>query len=520
MINLGCRSVFTLLNSTLRIKDIVRIAKSNNQNAVALCDKDVMYGAMAFYRACKEEHIKAIYGLEVSAKMDDNSYNFVLYAKNNDGFKELLKLSTLVCSYENDLDINDLSSIKNCVIALISNEEMMYEVIKDKNENRIGEVLYNLKQYINKLSVAITNNDAGLLREYNTIVKKVAKKMSITTFALSRTFYENENDEDLYRILCGIDQQKTYDDKNLLFARNRYFRNDESIKAVYDEDDIKMSNMIASACNVDLNISKAQLPVFENKFNVDSCTYLRELCIAGLKKRLNNHADNKYLERLEYELEIINKMGFADYFLIVYDFIRYARSENIYVGPGRGSAAGSMVAYCLGITQIDPIKYNLLFERFLNPERISMPDIDVDFPDNKREQVIKYVNNKYHDKHVAHIVTFGTLGAKQVIRDAGRVLKYNLSDIAQLTRLIPNAPKMTLKFAYENSPNFRNAIDSKKSNRKLYDICLRLEGLPRHASIHAAGIVIAKDKIDEICPLIKLDDDLYSTQYTMEYLEE
>ncbi len=235
---------------------------------------------------------------------------------------------------------------------------------------------------------------------------------------------------------------------------------------------------------------------------------------------MHNQVNEQYTKRLAFELDVIMSMGFADYFLIVYDFIRYAKSEGIYVGPGRGSVAGSLVSYCLGITQVDPIAYHLLFERFLNPERISMPDIDIDFPDNRRDEVIRYVTNKYGKKHVAHIATFGTLGAKQVLRDVGRVLGISNREIDLLTKLVPNMPKVTLTATYANFSRFKSVVEASKKFQQLYALAIQLEGLERHISTHAAGIVLSNVNIDEVCPLIEVESDLYSTQYTMEYLEQ
>ena len=282
-----------------------------------------------------------------------------------------------------------------------------------------------------------------------------------------------------------------------------------------------MTDTIANQCQVSFQFNHVHLPHFKNKLNISSEEYLRKLCYKGLAKRMNfKSIPAEYKQRLDYELQVIISMNYADYFLIVYDFIRYARTQDIYVGPGRGSAAGSLVAYCLGITHVDPIQYQLLFERFLNPERISMPDIDTDFPDNRRNEVIDYVRDLYGKEHVAHIITFNTLGAKQVLRDIGKVMRVNQRDIDMLCKQIPFLPKVTLKYAYEQNPRFKQMVNSSNQLRHIYEKALKLEGLPRHASMHAGGIVFSAEPITTICPLIEVDEGMCATQFTMEYLEE
>lgn len=292
------------------------------------------------------------------------------------------------------------------------------------------------------------------------------------------------------------------------------------MNALYDKDDLNATEEIAERCNIQLAMRKSHLPHFENKLGIDSQTYLIKLCKKGLLKRLNNHLTEEYVRRLEYELSVINSMGFTDYFLIVWDFIRYARSQDIYVGPGRGSAAGSLVAYCLGITHIDPIKNHLLFERFLNPDRVSMPDIDTDFPDDRRDEVIQYVKEKYGAGHVSHIVTFNTLKAKQVLRDVARVIAMPIRKVDELCKLIGNAPNMTLQMAYQQIPAFKRMIDTDKKDQELFELCLPLEGLPRHISVHAAGVVLSDQDIEKVCPLVRIDEENTATQFTQEYLED
>lgn len=292
------------------------------------------------------------------------------------------------------------------------------------------------------------------------------------------------------------------------------------MEQLYDQDDLDQSDWIASQCNVDFeHLEKSDLPIYKNKLGIDSRSYLIKLCKAGLKKRMNDHIPKIYIDRLEYELSVITKMGFTNYFLIVYDMIRYAKTQNILVGPGRGSAAGSLVAYCLGITHIDPIKNQLLFERFLNPERISMPDIDTDFPDTSRHKIIEYLQAQYGADHVALIVTFSALKAKQALRDVARVKNIPNLEIDSIVRLIPNVPNMNLNKAWNEISAFRSKIQSKASYLDLFHTALKIENLPRHTSQHAAGVVLSQKEIVEVCPIYAGDGTIQSTQFTMDYLE-
>lgn len=300
----------------------------------------------------------------------------------------------------------------------------------------------------------------------------------------------------------------------------RYWRTDQEMEQLYDQDDLDQSDWIASQCNVDFeHLEKSDLPIYKNKLGIDSRSYLIKLCKAGLKKRMNDHIPKIYIDRLEYELSVITKMGFTNYFLIVYDMIRYAKTQNILVGPGRGSAAGSLVAYCLGITHIDPIKNQLLFERFLNPERISMPDIDTDFPDTSRHKIIEYLQAQYGADHVALIVTFSALKAKQALRDVARVKNIPNLEIDSIVRLIPNVPNMNLNKAWNEISAFRSKIQSKASYLDLFHTALKIENLPRHTSQHAAGVVLSQKEIVEVCPIYAGDGTIQSTQFTMDYLE-
>lgn len=522
-VHLHTRSCYTLLKSPLRIKEIVSKAKAYGYTAVALTDKNVMHGAMAFYHECMRQQIKPILGIECDVNLHDQIIPLILLAKNDDGYHALITLSTLLNTKTKIVDFDTfVDYTKNCVVLTAGEHSVFEQYVINEDKIRLEEVITEFNKHFRDFYVSIAMNDSGLFSIKNAYLKEICMNNGVKTTALSRIYYADRQDEESYRVLCAIDQGVTLNDKTLNVSSLRYFRTKEEMAQLYDADDLATTDVIASMCDVRMAFPKASLPVYENKFHVSSEEYLRQLCIQGLKKRFAyQNIPDEYYTRLKYELDVILKMQFADYFLIVYDFIRYARKENIYVGPGRGSAPGSLVAYCLGITHIDPLKYHLLFERFLNPDRISMPDIDTDFPDNRRDEVIAYVRDKYSQDHVAHIVTFGTLAAKQVIRDVGKVLGIPVHDIDMLSKSVPNVPKVTLEDTYNSTDQrFKKMIHASKNFEHLFSIAKKLEGLPRHASTHAAGIVLAASAITDVCPLMETEEGIYSTQFTMEYLEE
>ena len=340
--------------------------------------------------------------------------------------------------------------------------------------------------------------------------------LGINALALSKVYYELSSDDVAHRVLAAVDKGTYLEDKTLVSAPNRQFYAPSELENFYSSDLLNLTDHLASQCHVDLKALTTTLPVFPSSHAVSNKVYLSELAHFGLKRRRNNSVDVISHDRLEYELSVINDMDFADYFLIVYDVIRHAKKQGIYVGPGRGSSAGSLVAYALGITEVDPIEFDLLFERFLNPERISMPDIDIDFPDDQRQFVIDYVRDKYGDEHVAHIVTYGTMRARQAFRDVARVLQIPIRSVDAASKLIQNT---LLYDNYLHQPRFKAMIDSSDLLSKCFELALRIEGLPRHVSIHAAGVVLSSKPLIEVVPLLRLDDGASSIQYDMINLE-
>ena len=512
------RSVFSLLSSMCTIDRIIEKAKEYGYTAIGLVDRNVLSGALAFKREALKNGIKPIYGLEFDLEVDERITTCLLYAKNDDGFKNLMGLSSYINTHDNKvIDIEILNKYKtNNILVLLSDSSLLTYAIDKGND--IDKALDRQKELFgdNYLIGLVDSNIA-----YNDQRNKKIKDClygTVKTIALSRTFYIEKEDYKEYEILKCIRDKKVLDD-NVYYDEGRHFLNKDEFYNLYDEQDIKNTDVLASLCNAKLEY-KTSLPKYPTPNGISSKDYLVALCKEGLKRRLKDKVNSEYTHRLEYELKTILDMHFEDYFLIVYDFILYAKKQGVYVGPGRGSAAGSLVAYCLGITEIDPIKYGLLFERFLNPERISMPDIDTDFPDDKRYLLFDYVKDKYGIDHVGHIVAYSTLKAKQVIRDVGRVLNYSNNEIDLVCKAIPFDPKMTLKKAMDVSPLFKQRIESSERNRELFKIALKLEGFPRNESTHAAGVVMSLKNLDEVVPVTKIEEDINSTQYTMEYLED
>lgn len=478
------KSNYTLLSSLIKIDDLITYASKNNISSIALTDT-TMYGTMEFINKCKSKNIKPIIGLDVIL----DEYNIVLLAKDYDGYKSLIKLSTI--QNETRVIEDNLKQYSKGLIAIIPCEH------KDKYLSLEKIYSNNYLGYTNKSQ----EQEARLLTE------------NIVFFRES--LYIDEEDSSLLTYLYLIRDGKTISDETNYKVTNHELLI-ENLSSLTDEIGLNNTIKISDMCNLEFPKPKLLLPIYECE---DPKKYLFELCKVGLTKRLGGNIPSNYKERLTYELGVINEMNFPNYFLVVYDFIKYAKKNGILVGPGRGSAAGSLVAYSLGITDIDPIKYNLLFERFLNPERKTMPDIDTDFPDNKRDEVINYVINKYGAKRVSGIVTFGTLGVKQVIRDVGRVLNIPIYKIDSLCKFIPGFTKDKLKDFYEKNQAFKARIDSDTTLSNMYKIATKIEGFPRHTSSHAAGIVMSQVDLDEVVPLTT-GDGMYLTSYSMEYLED
>lgn len=520
MIHLHTRSCYSLLESTLDIDGIIRKAKENGQSAVALTDHRSMYGTMAFLHAAKKAGLKPIIGLEFEIRRNEQLFSLLAFAQNTQGLQNLYKLSTTLMSQDGPLPFEELPAYSQNLIVMNAGGDVFLETLAhEKDLTALSEFFIDLQAAVPQTYMALALQDSPRYRESNQLLKNLAPTLGLECVALSRIEYEKPEDENTLRLLQAIAHAQTIHDPQLMVRRGRYYRTPEEMAALYEERSLAMTDEIAASIE-EYEIPKAKLPVFVNKTGVGSEEYLKNLCIAGLKKRLNGKVPAAYANRLNDELEVILSMGFADYFLIVWDFIREARKREILVGPGRGSAAGSLVSWCLGISHIDPLANHLLFERFLNPGRVSMPDIDTDFPDNRRDEIIEYVQSVYGRYHAAHIVTFARMKAKSALRDCARAMNVPMREIDRLSKLLPNTPNLTLQDAYQNNRPFASLINNNPSLKQVYEAAIKIEGFPRHASIHAGGIVLARDSILNQAPLQEVGEALPAVQFTMEYLEE
>ena len=481
------KSYYSLLSSLLSIDDIINYNLSMNKNSAVICDNN-MYGVMEFIKKCHANKLKPVVGLEVTI----DNYVILIYAKNYQGYLNMIK----ICTYQNDgsLEIDDLLTYKENLYFLIPFISLdFYKEYKDV----ISDIYLGFSNKAEEIEALLITKDVIYLK---------------------LCLYKEKNDRDYLKYLYLIDAGKTIND-NVNYDIDDKELNVIDIVNTYDNIGLLNTIKVVNECNLELPKAELLLPLYDCPENFSSFEYLMALSKTGLNKRLKGKISKKYIDRLMYELEVIKKLGFANYFLVVYDFIRYAKKKEILVGPGRGSAAGSLVAYSLGITEIDPITYNLLFERFLNPERKTMPDIDTDIPDSYRDDIINYVTNKYGKKKVAGIVTFSTLAAKQVLRDVGRILNIPLYKIDKLTGFLPGMSHKKLEEFFMENMSFKEYILSDQSLKKVYLIASKLEGFPRQIGTHAAGIVMCKKDLDEVIPLTK-NDDMYLTGYSMNYLEE
>ena len=479
---LQVKTSYSILQSLNEITRLVDKAEQLGYTSLAITDTNNMFGVPEFYQKCIKHNIKPIIGIELEIK----EKRILLYAINNKGYKNLIKLSSI--KSERNLEMDDLKEYKENVLLILPYQYYDEEIYNIYTQKYIG--YSNIEER-----------------------KKISKKDKIFINDVS---YLEKEDYKYLDYLYMIKELKVLGEYPLNTHINKHLMSIKEVEELSLEEDIKRTQEIVNLCNVELKYTKGLLPIYDK--NIDAYEYLKYLCNKGLNRRLHNHVSENYQKRLNYELSIIKQMDFCNYFLIVWDYVKFAKRNNILVGPGRGSAAGSLVSYTLGIIDIDPMKYDLLFERFLNPERITMPDIDVDFDSEKRQDVINYVIEKYGEKKVAGIITFDTLAAKQVIRDVGRILEISTSDIDYITRLI--SPKETINENLRNNIKLNRLISDNSKYRKLFDISKHLEGLPRNIGIHASGIVMSSIDIDETIPLYKNNRGIYTTAYSMNYLEQ
>ena len=539
-VHLHIHSEFSLLDGANRIKDLPVRAKELGMDAMAITDHGVMYGAIDFYKACKKEGVKPIIGCEVyvapRSRFDkepniDNKYNhLILLAKDNQGYKNLSKLVSLGFTegyyYKPRIDLEILEKYHEgliCLSACLAGA--VNQALLNGNNDKAEEIaLWHKRVFGEDYYIEIQNN--GLKEQVlaNQKLVQLARKLDIPLVATNDAHYLKKEDAYNHEVLLCIQTGKRMSDVDRMrFDTDElYVKSPEEMSEYFKAfpDAIENTVKIAEKCNVEFEFGHTILPNYDVPPEFPThFDFFKKLCDDGIKKRYGENPSKEILDRAEYEISVIKKMGYVDYFLIVWDFIHYAKTHGISVGPGRGSGAGSIIAYAIEITDIDPMKYDLLFERFLNPERISMPDFDVDFSDTRRQEVIDYVSEKYGHDHVSQIITFGTMAAKMVIRDVARVLDVPYSEADSLAKMIPNELHITIKKALEQNKELRDRYESDETVKKVLDIAMGLEGMPRQASTHACGIVITKEPVDHYVPLYVRDGQI-STQYIMTTLEE
>ena len=536
-VHLHVHTQYSLLDGASRIPDLVKRAKALGQTALAITDHGVMYGVIDFYRACKAEGIKPILGMETyvakgrydaADTRERDAAHLILLAKNQTGYQNLMLLSSEAFIhgfyYKPRIDYDLLKAHHEgliCLSACLAGD--IPQSLLRGQDARAYEIATMLRDLFGEdFYIELQNHGIPEQQEVLPKLRRLARELGIKTVGTNDIHYVSKDDADAQDVLLCIQTQRFVDERDRMRMETEEFylkSYDEMAEALPDDlDALDNTNEIAGKCDVEIAFGVRRLPHFTAPDGMENDAYLRKLCAEGMARKMPD-AGQEAKERLGYELSVIEKMGFVDYYLIVWDFIHYAKTHGIMVGPGRGSGAASLAAYFLDITDVDPLKYNLLFERFLNPERVSMPDFDVDFCYERRQEVIDYVGEKYGEGHVAQIITFGTMAAKAVVRDVARVLRVPYADADKLAKLIPNVLKITIKEAIQMNAELKALYDSDETMRRVLDLSMKLEGLPRHSSTHAAGVVISGVPLNTVVPLTSNEGAL-TTQFPMTTLEE
>lgn len=537
-VHLHVHTEYSLLDGANRIGPLVQRVKELGMDTISITDHGVMYGVIDFYKACKKEGVKPILGCEVytatrtrfdkDARLDSDQGHLVLLAKNNRGYKNLMKIVSTAFTegfyYKPRIDMELLERYHEGLLGLsacLAGD--IPSALIDNNYNRAKELAIQFERILGKGNFYLELQHNGIEEQklVNQELIRLSSETGIPLVATNDVHYLKKEDARAQEILMCIQTAKTVeDDDRMQFSTDElYLKSPEVMQKQFNycPEAIYSTVKIANMCNVDLEFGKLHLPKFDVPNKEDAFEYLKKQCNKGFNERYGD--EPKLLERLNYELSIIKSMGYVDYFLIVWDFIRYAKENSIMVGPGRGSAAGSIVSYCLGITNVDPIRYNLIFERFLNPERVSMPDIDIDFCFERRGEVIDYVVRKYGKDRVAQIITFGTMAARAAIRDVGRALAIPYAEVDKIAKMIPMQVGMSIEKALQISTDLKNAYEGDSRIHELISTAMLLEGMPRHASTHAAGVVISNEPVTEYVPLYQSEGNI-CTQFPMTTLEE
>ena len=539
-VHLHLHTEYSLLDGACRITELLDTAAERGDTAVAITDHGVMYGAVDFYKEAKKRGIKPIIGCEVYVaqrtrfdkvhELDAEHRHLVLLCENNTGYQNLIAIVSKAWTegfYSKprvDFDLlrehhEGLIALSACLAGEIP------RALTAGDYSGAKEAALRYRDIFGENNFFLELQDHGLREQkrINPSIMKLADETGISLVVTNDCHYISREDNKMHHILLCIQTNHTVEDKDgMEFGSDQfYYKTEEEMRALFPSHPEAADNTakIAQRCNVEFEFGKTKLPHFDTPNGQENTAFFRDKCYEGLHRHYGDHPDSALTERLEYELNTIEHMGYVNYYLIVYDFVRYAKEVGIPVGPGRGSGAGSLAAYCIGITGVDPIKYNLLFERFLNPERVSMPDFDIDFSDERRQEMIEYVVRKYGADHVAQIVTFGTMAARGSIRDVGRAMAVPYATVDGVAKLVPMEPNITLEKALRTSADLKQRYDIDPQIHELIDMARKLEGMPRNASTHAAGVVITDRPVAEYVPLAKNNDSVV-TQYTMTTLEE
>ena len=538
-VHLHVHTEYSLLDGACRIDRMFDRLKELGQTAIAITDHGVMYGCVDFYKAAKKAGVKPIIGCEVyvatRSRFDkvnriDGSNHLVLLCKNETGYKNLIKLVSagfIEGFYSKPRVDKELLEQHHeglvCLSACLAGEIPQALLAGDYEKAKAAALYFNDLFGQGNFYIEIQDHGIDAQQQILPLLIRLARETGIPLVATNDAHYLRKEDSKMQSILICIQTGKTVQDADKLeFETDEFYL--KSTEEMYDlfsiaPDACENTVKIAEMCNFAFEFGVTKLPYFEAPDGMDNQVYFEKLCREGLVRRYGDGVTDEMRERLEYEIDVIRRMGYTNYYLIVFDFINYAKQQGIPVGPGRGSGAGSLAAYCVGITNIDPIRYNLLFERFLNPERVSMPDFDVDFCYERRQEVIDYVNEKYGHDHVAQIITFGTMAARAAIRDVGRVLGMPYAQVDSISKMVPMELKMTLNRALEVSPELKAQYEADPQVKELIDTAIKIEGMPRHASTHAAGVVITREAANEYVPLAS-NDGVPVTQFTMTTIEE
>lgn len=519
-------SAYSFQKSTISIPSLIQRAKQLNIDCIALTDEKQMFGTMEFMHACKKAGIRPVYGLEITVAFQDKVFPMILLAKDTQGYFGLVKLTSIIQVEEKEaIDFSLLLPYQEHLFFLLSGEQsILYRLLLKEMYNEALNCLKALKEALGaQLYICLVDLGLALHKNINEQLLSLAKMMHVEVVCSNEVRYLFKEEALTLKYLEASSKQQILSNRVELASSEAYLKSEEEMRALFSDEIIANTMRLLTKCQAEIPVGVLHLPKFKTPNNIPSKDYLTALCKVGLKKRFQNKAiPDKYFQRLRDELKVIIEMQFADYFLIVYDYVRFAKTNGILVGPGRGSAAGSLVAYVLGITNVDPIAYDLIFERFLNPERISMPDIDVDFQDDRREEVVNYVIERYGKEHVCQIVTFNTYGPRVAIKDLGKAAGVSLVKLEQIAKMVPTMPKLkkTARQMYKESNAFQSAVRKEMALSQVMNSVFVVENLPRNISTHAAGVVLSNDTLSDVVPLALGPSKTVVSQYSKDYIEE